>query len=268
MLGTEPDRLLATRVYSALVPSSHSGDAIGKQEAVRRAIEYAGDSPTEELARALIAQAQYLFRHGHLAASLEAAQRAIDAAGTAGNLEAEGRPSIGGPSPVSTSATSLTRRRDGTDQGPGTNGGRGRARPRRRPRDVHGGRTGRSWPVHRERGLRGGHGAGASGPSDRVRGHCAASAPVARPTRRGRTAARGARWPRAVRSNGRWQLRARRCWCPEATRPRQPFWSASSLTMSREAGQNPVAPRGPDRVHARGDARRPARRSGDRKWRT
>ena len=89
MLGPDPDRLLASRVYSALVPSLYRGDAIGKQETIRRAIEYAGDTPSEELARALNAQSLYLFRHAHFAASAEAAHRAIDVATTAGCDEAE-----------------------------------------------------------------------------------------------------------------------------------------------------------------------------------
>ncbi len=89
MLGPEPDRLLASRVYSALVPAALTGEAIGKQEAIRRAIEYAGDSLTEELARALNARSLYLNRHTQFAASVEAAQRAIDAARSAGCVEAE-----------------------------------------------------------------------------------------------------------------------------------------------------------------------------------
>jgi len=89
MLGPDPDRLLASRVYSALVPALRRGDAIGRPEAIRLAIEYAGDSPTEELARALNARSLYLNRHAHFAASAEAAQGAIDAARIAGCVEAE-----------------------------------------------------------------------------------------------------------------------------------------------------------------------------------
>ena len=89
MLGPEPDRLLASRVYSAFVPVSREGDAIGKEEAIRLAVEYAGDSPTEELARAWNAQSLYLNRHAHFAGSLEAAQRATDAATKAGSAQAE-----------------------------------------------------------------------------------------------------------------------------------------------------------------------------------
>ena len=89
MLGPEPDRLLASRVYSAFVPVSHDGDAISKEEAIRLAVEYAGDAPTEELAGALNAQSLYLNRHAHFAASLEAAQRAAAAATKAGSAQAE-----------------------------------------------------------------------------------------------------------------------------------------------------------------------------------
>jgi DNA-binding CsgD family transcriptional regulator len=89
MLGSDPDRLLASRVYSALVPASRRGDTIGKQEAIRLAIEYAGDTPSEELARGLTAESLYLNRHGRFAASLAAAQRAIDVARVAGCVEVE-----------------------------------------------------------------------------------------------------------------------------------------------------------------------------------
>ena len=89
MLGPNPDRLLASRVYSSLVFTLRDGDAIGRQEALQLAIEYAGNSPTEELALVLVAQAEYLYLHGNLAASLETAQRAVDAARSAGSVDAE-----------------------------------------------------------------------------------------------------------------------------------------------------------------------------------
>ncbi len=89
MLGPDPDRLLASRVYSALGIADAPEAMVGRQEAIRRAVEYAGHAPTEELAFALIAQSQYLFRHNHFTYSLEAAQRAIDAARIAGCVEAE-----------------------------------------------------------------------------------------------------------------------------------------------------------------------------------
>ena len=90
MLGPDPDRRLASRVYSALAYFSFfTADTIGAEEAIRLTFEYAGDSPTEELARAQTAQSQYLHRQCHFAASVEAAQRAIDAARSAGCVEVE-----------------------------------------------------------------------------------------------------------------------------------------------------------------------------------
>ena len=89
MLGPDPERLLASRVYSALGVAGVPEATVGRQEAIRRAVEYAGDSPSEELALALIAQSQDLYRHNHFAYSLGAAQRAIDAARSAGCVEAE-----------------------------------------------------------------------------------------------------------------------------------------------------------------------------------
>ena len=88
MLGPDPDRLLASRVYSALGVADAPEAMVGRQEAIRRAVESAGDAPTEELALALIAQSQFLFRRNHFT-SLEAAQRAIDAARIAGCVEVE-----------------------------------------------------------------------------------------------------------------------------------------------------------------------------------
>jgi DNA-binding CsgD family transcriptional regulator/tetratricopeptide (TPR) repeat protein len=89
MLGPDPDRLLASRVYSALGEADVPEATAGRQEAIRRAIEYAGDSPTEELARALSAQAWYLWMHGRFADTVEAAARAIGAARSVGSVEAE-----------------------------------------------------------------------------------------------------------------------------------------------------------------------------------
>ena len=90
MLDSSTDRLLASRVYSALAWCCfHVEDTIGAEEAIRLAVEYAGDSPTEELAFALSTQSQYLNRHGRFAESVAAAQRAIDAARIAGSVEAE-----------------------------------------------------------------------------------------------------------------------------------------------------------------------------------
>ena len=90
MLDSSTDRLLASRVYSALAWCCfHVEDTIGAEEAIRRAVEYAGDSPSEELALALSTQSQHLNRHGRFAESVAAAQRAVDAARSAGSVEAE-----------------------------------------------------------------------------------------------------------------------------------------------------------------------------------
>ncbi len=88
MVGPDTDPLLASRVYSALAACSfHTEDTIGAEEAIRRAVEYAGDSPTEELARALGAQAEFFNRHDHFGESVVAAERAADAARIAGCVE-------------------------------------------------------------------------------------------------------------------------------------------------------------------------------------
>ena len=88
MLGPGTDPLLASRVYSALAFCCfHNEDTIGAEEAIRLAVEYAGDSPTEELARALGAQSEFHNRHGHSVESVDAAERAADAAMRAGCVE-------------------------------------------------------------------------------------------------------------------------------------------------------------------------------------
>ena len=89
MLGPDPDRLLASRVFSALGVADVPEATVGRQEAIRRAVEYAGDSPTEELALALIAQSQYLYSITTSPTVSEPQQRAIDAARSAGCVEAE-----------------------------------------------------------------------------------------------------------------------------------------------------------------------------------
>ncbi len=89
MLGPDPDRLLASRAYSALGISDVPGATVGRQEAIRLAVEYAGGPLTEELARALSAQSLFLWTHGRFADSAEAAARAVDAARSAGYVEVE-----------------------------------------------------------------------------------------------------------------------------------------------------------------------------------
>ena len=109
MLGPDPDRLLASRAYSALGLSDAPEATAGRQEAIRLAVEYAGDSPTEELALALITQSTSLFMHGRFADSVDAAARAVDAARGSGCVEPELDALWLDHSPVITSATSATR---------------------------------------------------------------------------------------------------------------------------------------------------------------
>ena len=85
MLEPDRDPLLASRVYSALALCGfYAADTIGAEQAIRLAVEYAGDSPTEELADALSTQSEYLNRQCRFADSVEAAQRSIDTAAAAG----------------------------------------------------------------------------------------------------------------------------------------------------------------------------------------
>ena len=187
MLGPDPDRLLASRAYSALGIADVPEATVGRQEAIRRAVEYAGDSPTEELARALSAQSWYLFMHGRFADTVEAAARAIDAARSAGCVEAELDALTSGSLSRFYLGHVARRARGagaGRSRGPDSGHGRPRGRVHRLAcHEVHDGRTGRSWPGPRGRGLRGGPGPGASGPSGPVRGSGAASTRVARPLR-------------------------------------------------------------------------------------
>lgn len=83
MIQPDTDPLLASRAYSALGFSAFfNKDTIGAEEAIRRAVEYAGDAPTKELAWALAAQAQLHDRNDRYAAALDAAERAIESART------------------------------------------------------------------------------------------------------------------------------------------------------------------------------------------
>jgi DNA-binding CsgD family transcriptional regulator len=88
MLEPTTDRLVASRAYSALgfcvffVP-----DPLGSEEAIRLAVEYAGEAPTEERAWALVAQTQLHNRNDRPAAALDAANHAIDAARAANCIE-------------------------------------------------------------------------------------------------------------------------------------------------------------------------------------
>ena len=81
----EPDTksLLASRAYSALAFSClfHT-DSIGTEEAVHRALDHAGESPSEELARALIASATLRIFRDEFTPALADVERAADVART------------------------------------------------------------------------------------------------------------------------------------------------------------------------------------------
>ena len=74
MLEPTTDRLVASQAYSSLafcvffVP-----DPLGAEEAIRLAVEYAGEAPTEERATALVARTQLHNRNDRPAAALDAA---------------------------------------------------------------------------------------------------------------------------------------------------------------------------------------------------
>ena len=90
MLEPDTDPLVASRAYSALGFSAFfTQDSIGAEEAIRRAVAFAGDAPTGELVWALAAQAHLHCRNDRFAGSLAAAERALDAAGSAADTDPE-----------------------------------------------------------------------------------------------------------------------------------------------------------------------------------
>jgi DNA-binding CsgD family transcriptional regulator len=81
MLEPTTDRLLASRAYSALGSCAFFvPDPLGPAEAIRLAVEYAGEAPSEERAWALVAQTELHNRNDRPAAALESADAAIAAA--------------------------------------------------------------------------------------------------------------------------------------------------------------------------------------------
>jgi DNA-binding CsgD family transcriptional regulator/tetratricopeptide (TPR) repeat protein len=83
MVEPDTDPLLASRAFSALgFCAFFNHDSIGAEEAIRRAVEFAGDAPSRELAWALAAEAQLHGRNDRHAAALDAAERAIESART------------------------------------------------------------------------------------------------------------------------------------------------------------------------------------------
>jgi DNA-binding CsgD family transcriptional regulator len=88
MLDPDTDPLLASRAYATLASFNlwHE-DSIGAEEAVRRAIGYAGAVPSRELAGALAVSAGYHNFRDRMAASLSAAERAAEVAEETGCRE-------------------------------------------------------------------------------------------------------------------------------------------------------------------------------------
>ena len=86
LLRPDTDPLLASRVYSALGECwVFTDDTVTRQEAIRLAVECAGDEPTEELARALVALSSFHLYGDHRSRRcLDAATRAAEAAEAAG----------------------------------------------------------------------------------------------------------------------------------------------------------------------------------------
>ena len=84
--GTDP--LVASRAYSAFAFSAmHNHDIASAPDAIQLALTYAGDSPTEEKAYALAAQALLANFNGNFAAGLDAADRAVRAASAAASMD-------------------------------------------------------------------------------------------------------------------------------------------------------------------------------------
>jgi DNA-binding CsgD family transcriptional regulator/tetratricopeptide (TPR) repeat protein len=89
-LGPDPDPLVASRVYAALVLGRFTADdEIDDAEALRLALEYAGTTPSRELARALTSQSAYHHHRGEGALALEAAEHAAEVARQASAPEHE-----------------------------------------------------------------------------------------------------------------------------------------------------------------------------------
>jgi DNA-binding CsgD family transcriptional regulator len=88
MLGPDTDPKGASRAHSAFAISAIFNDeTVEAREAIRLAVEYADDSPTTALGRALGAQALLHNISGRFADGLDAADRAIQASRTAGELD-------------------------------------------------------------------------------------------------------------------------------------------------------------------------------------
>ena len=83
MLGPDADPLGASRAHAGFgVSAIFNGDRTGATEAIRLAVQLAGDAPSEERAHALGAQALLHNVHGRFAAGLDVAELAVEAATT------------------------------------------------------------------------------------------------------------------------------------------------------------------------------------------
>jgi DNA-binding CsgD family transcriptional regulator len=88
MLESTTDRLLASRAYAALGACAFFvRDPLGPAEAIRLAVEYAGDAPTAERAWALVGLAQLHLRNDRFAAGLQGANAAVAAARAADSTD-------------------------------------------------------------------------------------------------------------------------------------------------------------------------------------
>ena len=89
LLRPDTEPMLASRVYSALGDCyMFTDETVSRQEAVRLAIRYAGDQPSEELAHALVVESSYLMAENDWNGSVDSATRAADVPRTVGATEA------------------------------------------------------------------------------------------------------------------------------------------------------------------------------------
>jgi DNA-binding CsgD family transcriptional regulator/tetratricopeptide (TPR) repeat protein len=88
LIGPDTDQLLASRIYGAVARCRpFPDDPIDQAATVELSLKLAGEEPSEELAYALVAKAQFLNTQDRLAESLEWAGRAMDASRTVGCTE-------------------------------------------------------------------------------------------------------------------------------------------------------------------------------------
>ena len=88
LLQPDTDPLVASRAHSAFAFSAMGNDLMsGAQDAIRLAVEHAGDAPSEERAYALTAQALLHLEHDRFAAGMDSADQAIHTARAADALD-------------------------------------------------------------------------------------------------------------------------------------------------------------------------------------